>query len=444
MIARYSRPEMANLWTDRERLLLWLRVEFEVCKELAGRGEIPRSVWKTLRTRLERLERAGGVDPKRVLEIENEVKHDVIAFTTAVAEKVGPTSRYVHYGLTSSDVVDTALSIQLGRAGKQVLSALDGLRAALKQQALKTKKTATIGRSHGMHAEPTAFGLKFLGAYAEMTRNRHRIARALEQLRVGKLSGAVGSNPHFGVTREKKILRALGLKREPVSTQVLPRDRHAELMSMFAVTAGGIERLAVELRHLQRSEVAEVYEGFSKGQKGSSAMPHKRNPISSENLTGCARLLRAYASASLENIALWHERDISHSSVERVALSDSFILLDYALSRMTRVVEGLEIDTARVEKNLKSAGEKVFSGHLLLALVQAGVSREQGYRWIQECALTGISSASHSSFLERLQAHSQISKALTSKQISTFVSLDHQLRNVDAIYKAVWSDPECG
>jgi adenylosuccinate lyase len=430
---------MAHIWNERYRYLNWLKIETAVCAELANSTSknpavISKKEWLTLKKRLDKLIKSGGVTVERVHHHEKITKHDVIAFTTAVAEKVGPLSRYVHFGLTSSDVVDTAMSMQIQEAGKVLIQDIKLLLVRLKKMALKYQGVATIGRSHGIFAEPTSFGLKFLGWYAEWWRNGKRLESSLEALRVGKLSGAVGVNAHFGVKVETRILKQLGLKREPVSTQVLPRDRHAEFLNVLAICGGSLERMAVELRHLQRSEVGEVIEGFAKGQKGSSAMPHKRNPISSENLTGSARLLRSYASAALENICLWHERDISHSSVERVIFPDSTILLDYALNRMLGTLNRLQVDLVRVNANLDHAGPTVFSGHYLLALVKAGVKREQAYKWVQECALA---EGSRSEFVKRLEGHPSIKKYLNTKKIQELGSNDYQLRHVKDIYREV-------
>ncbi len=435
MIARYSRKPMSEIWDDRRRYQVWLKVELEVCRELAGRGLIPRKDWLELQRRCNRLLEEGGVDPRRVEKHEERTRHDVIAFTTAVAEKIGPVSRYIHFGLTSSDVVDTSLSLITLEAGEIILADIRLLLAALKKQAIKYKRLATIGRSHGIFAEPTSFGLKFLGWYAEWKRNEVRLECALDGMRYGKLSGAVGVNAHWAPSFEKKVLKRLGLEREPVATQVIPRDRHAELLAVLAECGSSMERIAVELRHLQRSEVGEVLEPFRKGQKGSSAMPHKRNPISSENLTGCARLLRAYAQAGLENVALWHERDISHSSVERIALPDAFILLDYALSRLTGLMEGVVVRTERVAENLARAGSTVFSGHFLLELVKAGATREDAYAWVQECALRSFEGKED--FVELLVQHEKVSSLLKPAKIREFGSLKHQLRNVDEIYREV-------
>jgi adenylosuccinate lyase len=441
MIARYSREEMSAVWEDRRRYQVWLRVELEVCRELAAQGLIPRKHWSELRASGEKLLAEGGVDPKRVDHHEAKTRHDVIAFTTAVAERIGPVARYIHFGLTSSDVVDTSLSLIALEAGDILLEDVRQLLIVLKKQAIRYKKLPTIGRSHGIFAEPTSFGLKFLGWYAEWKRNEERLARALEGMRFGKLSGAVGVNAHWAPAFEKKVLKRLGLGREPVATQVIPRDRHAELLLAVAQCGSSLERVSVELRHLQRSEVGEVLESFRKGQKGSSAMPHKRNPISSENLTGCARLLRAYAQAGLENVALWHERDISHSSVERIALPDAFILLDYALARLTGLVENVVVREDRVAANLEAAGSTVFSGHFLLELVKAGATREDAYAWVQQCALasfeTPAKGAEKGDFVELLASHPQVSRLLKPAQIRQFGSLKHQLRNVDEIYREV-------
>lgn len=436
MIARYSRPEMAQIWKDRYRYQVWLKVELAVCEQLAFEKIIPPSDWAELKTRGIELLNQGGVDPDRVEELEEITRHDVIAFTTAVAEKIGHPSRFIHFGLTSSDVVDTSLSILIQDAGRIILNDFQKLLTTLQTLALQYRSLPTMGRSHGIFAEPTSFGLKFLSWFAEAQRNLQRITQALEDLRFGKLSGAVGVNPHWGPHFEEATLNRLGLKREPVSTQVVPRDRHAHLLQCFAVAGSSLERIAVELRLLQRSEVSEVMEGFKKGQKGSSAMPHKRNPISSENLTGCARLLRSYAQAALENISLWHERDLSHSSVERVIIPDAMLLLNYALNRMNQVLENLGVREDQIAKNLQSAGSTVYSGHYLLELVKRGVTREQAYAWVQECALESLEGKGD--FLERMVQHSEINRKLSEKEIRHLGSLEYQLRNVDEIYKSVF------
>jgi adenylosuccinate lyase len=435
MIARYRLPEMGRLWDERHRYQVWLKVELAVCEQLAKEGLIPQKDWIQLRKKVLALLDAGGVDPERVEHHEAITRHDVIAFTTAVAERIGPVSRYIHFGLTSSDDVDTALSILIQEAGKILRKDLEALVGTLKKQALKYRDLPTIGRSHGIFAEPTSFGLKFLGWYCEWQRNLERFDHALEGLRVGKLSGAVGVNAHWGPAFEKQVLARLGLKREEVSTQVIPRDRHAEFLSVLGICGSSLERIAVELRHLQRSEVGEVLESFQKGQKGSSAMPHKRNPISSENISGCARMLRAYANAAFENVPLWHERDISHSSVERIAFPDATILLDYTLNRMNRVLEQLDVREERVRANLEKAGPTVFSGHYLLALVQEGVTREQAYAWVQQCAIGSLEGKGE--FIDLLSKHPDISKTLSKKKIQELGSIKHQLRNVDQIYRSV-------
>ena len=396
---------------------------------------IPKKDWQELKKKAGKLVLEEGIDAARVEYHEARVKHDVIAFTTALAEKIGPVSRYIHFGLTSSDVVDTALSLQICEAGHLLQNDVKGLLSTLKKLAEKYKKLPTIGRSHGIFAEPTSFGLKFLGWYSEWLRNSDRLERALENIRFGKLSGAVGVNAHWSPGFETSVLTRLSLKREPVSTQVIPRDRHAELLQTFALLGCSLERIAVELRHLQRSEVAEVREGFSKGQKGSSAMPHKRNPISSENISGCARLLRSYAQAGLENVALWHERDISHSSVERVIIPDSMLLLDYALSRMKGILESLFIDGRNVVINLERAGQTVYSGHILLELVKAGATREDAYEWVQSCALAAMEKKSN--FIDLLSSHPQIRAKLSETKLRSLGSIEFQLRNVPEIYRRI-------
>lgn len=435
MISRYTRAEMAKIWDDRNRYRVWLEVELAVCEELARNRLIPRKDWTELKSKASNLLRQGGVDPERVEEHEKTTRHDVIAFTTAVAEKVGPTARYIHFGLTSSDVVDTSLSIMALRAGEILVKDIQKLLRTLQVQARRYKKLPTIGRSHGIFAEPTSFGLKFLGWHAEWQRNLKRVEDSLKDLAFGKLSGAVGVNAHLSPAQEKKILKTLGLKREPVSTQVIPRDRHAGFMNAIALCGASLERMSVELRHLQRSEVAEVMEGFKKGQKGSSAMPHKRNPISTENITGCARLLRSYAHAAMEDIALWHERDISHSSVERVIFPDATILLDYALNRMDGVLRELVVRKENVAANLSAAGTTAFSGHFLLELVSEGVSREEAYSWVQECALQSFEKKKD--FVSTVAKHPKIAAHLSDRRIKELGSLKYQLRNVDAIFDEV-------
>ena len=435
MIERYRKPEMTALWSDRERLSRWLKVEQAVLEALARAKVVPAADWKQLAPVIEKIATV-GIDPEDVLAKEKTLKHDVIAFTAVVAEliqryggdKARQAGRFFHYGLTSSDVVDTAFSMTIQVAASRLLPQIQMLIKVLQRLAKKTQSLPTIGRTHGMFAEPTSFGMKFLGWAEEWKRNLERFERSVEQCRVGKLSGAVGASPHWDVAFERKALQALGLKREPISTQVIPRDRHAELMNTMALMGCSIERISIELRHLQRSELSELREGFTAGQKGSSAMPHKRNPISAENLSGCARLFRAYAQACMENVPLWHERDISHSSVERVVFPDAFQLMDYALGRLVQLLEGLEFVDANIQRNLELAGPVVFSGHLLLALVRKGATREDGYRWIQSCALQG--NPTHAEFIQRIESHADISKWVTSKEVRELLDMKRVLRGV--------------
>lgn len=377
MIDRYTRPEMGAIWTPESRFRRMLDVEIAVAETQAELGLIPSEAAKLIRKK-------GAFSVARIDEIEKTTRHDVIAFVSSVAENVGPMGRFVHFGLTSSDVLDTALSLMIRDAGQVIMKTLTRLEDLLKSRAAEFAETLTAGRTHGMHAEPTSFGMKLAGFWAETTRNRERLARALRQIEIAKLSGAVGTYSTQTHLVEDGVCRRLGLTRETVATQVVPRDRHAEVMWALAMIGGGLERLAIELRHLQRTEVGEVVEGFAKGQKGSSAMPHKKNPISAENITGCARLLRAYADAAMEDIALWHERDISHSSVERVVLPDAFILCDYALERAAKLIEGLEVHEERMRANIDLSQGQLFSSHLLLALVDKGLSREDAYARVQK------------------------------------------------------------
>lgn len=376
MIERYTREEMGRIWTQESRFRQMLAVETAVAEVQAQLGLIPNEAAIDIAAK-------GRFDVSRILEIEKTTKHDVIAFVTNVAENVGPSGRYVHFGLTSSDVLDTALSLVTRDAGCVLLASVDRWIAALEKQIRAEAETLCPGRTHGMHAEPTTFGMKMAGHWAEAKRARERVSRALDAMAIGKLSGAVGTYSTQTEKVEEGVCQKLKLTAETVATQVIPRDRHAELLTAIAILGGALERLAVELRHLQRTEVGEVVEGFSKGQKGSSAMPHKKNPISAENITGAARLLRSYAGAALEDIALWHERDISHSSVERVIFPDAFILADYACDRMATLVSSLYIDRDRMKKNLDLSQGQLFSSHLLLALVEKGLSREDAYARVQ-------------------------------------------------------------
>lgn len=375
MIERYTREEMGKIWTQEARFQALLDVEKTVARVQAKHNLIPQKAAEDIQK--------GSFSVARILEIEQTTKHDIIAFVSSVAETVGENGRYVHYGLTSSDALDTALSLQIVRAGVVLLKSVDLLLAALRRQALEHMDTICAGRTHGMHAEPTTFGYKLSGFYYEFLRHKSRLQEAFAQMAVGKLSGAVGTYSFLAPTIEREVCLELGLKPETVATQVIPRDRHAQVMMALAFIGAGVERLSIEIRHLQRTEVGEAQEGFSSGQKGSSAMPHKRNPIGSENLTGCARLLRGYAQSAMENIALWHERDISHSSVERVALPDAFILADYAVERMAKIMDNLEIHVARMKANMLQSQGQLFSSHVLLHLVDKGLSRENAYKIVQ-------------------------------------------------------------
>lgn len=367
---------MAAVWTLENRFRKMLDVEIAVAQTQAELGIIPAEAAK-------QIAKKGAFEVERINEIEKTTRHDVIAFVSNVAEHVGKYGRYIHFGLTSSDVIDTAMSLMVRDAGQILLEDLTQLELALKKRSVEFADVLAAGRTHGMHAEPTSFGMKLAGFWAETTRNRERLVRALVQMEIGKLSGAVGTYSTQDFDVEAGVCRRLKLQPERVATQVIPRDRHAEVMWAIAMIGAGLERLSVELRHLQRTEVGEVYEGFAKGQKGSSAMPHKKNPISAENITGCARLLRSYSQAAMEDIALWHERDISHSSVERVIFPDAFILCDYALDRMVRLIEGLEINQERMRENMDLSQGQLFSSHLLLALVDKGLSREEAYAHVQ-------------------------------------------------------------
>lgn len=387
MIERYTRREMGQHWTQEARFECLKEVEVAVSQAQAELGLIPQSAYEAIRKKAK-------FQVDRILEIEKETKHDVIAFVTNLAENVGPEGRYLHYGLTSSDALDTALSVQIKKAALVLMDSLDQLLKALGEQSLQHQDTLCAGRTHGMHAEPTTFGLKLAGFFAEFARHKNRLQTALEQTAIGKLSGAVGTYSFLKPQVEAKVCQHLGLTPETVATQVIPRDRHAELFNQMALVGGGLERLSIELRHLQRNEVAEAFEGFSKGQKGSSAMPHKKNPISSENITGCARLLRSYAVSAMENMALWHERDISHSSVERVIFPDAFILLDYALNRMAGVITNLDVDKKRMLQNMELSQGQLFSSHLLLHMVDQGLSREDAYKKVQSVS-HGLKAGEH-------------------------------------------------
>ncbi len=427
MIPRYTRPEMARLWSDETRLAYWLAVELALVDVLAERGEVPVEAARALRAN-------ARVNPARMAEIEAEVKHDVIAFVSAVAETVGDEGRYLHLGLTSSDVVDTAFACQLRDAADALLAGLDRLRAAVRRQVERHRRTFMIGRTHGIHAEPITFGLKCASWYAELGRGRRRLARARETIAHGKLSGAVGTFANNDPGVEAAVCARLGLVPEPVATQVVPRDRHAEFFATLAAIGATCERVALEIRHLQRTEVGEVLEPFGRGQKGSSAMPHKRNPILTENVCGLARLLRSYAVAALEDVALWHERDISHSSVERVIGPDATTVLDFMLARLADVVDGLEVRPDAMAANLARLGAAVFSEQVLLALVRRGARRDDAYRWIQRHALAGGDVAA------ALAADPDVGALLGPAEIAGLFDIDHHLRHIDALITRALED----
>jgi adenylosuccinate lyase len=431
LIARYTRPQMGHIWSDENKYRMWLAVETAASETLAEDGIVPAEAAKAIRER-------GDFSVARIQEIEAEVKHDVIAFTTAVAEKIGPESRWLHYGLTSNDVVDTAQALQIKAASAILREDLLALIEVLKKRAIEFKHTPTIGRTHGIHAEPTTFGLKLLNWYAEMRRNLERFDAAAEQIRVGKLSGAVGTFGHLSPKHEERICEKLGLTPAPVATQVIQRDRHAHYISTLAIITATLDKIATEIRHLQRTEVREAEEFFSEKQKGSSAMPHKRNPITSEQISGLARVVRSNAQASYENVALWHERDISHSSVERVIFPDSTILTDYLLAKTTNLIEKLLVYPKRMLKNLESTGGLIFSGQLLLDLAEAGMLREDAYRLVQGHAMRAWKE--DLVFRDLVAAEPEITAKLSPEKLTRTFDLTRQLSNVDAIFDRVMQE----
>ena len=429
MIPRYSRPEMARIWEPEAKFSIWLKIETYAAQAMAELGLIPKHAADAVRKR-------GGFDAARIDQIEREVKHDVIAFLTSVSEHVGPEARFLHAGLTSSDVLDTCFNVQLVQAADLLIADVDALLAALKARAFEFKTTLTVGRSHGVHAEPTTFGLKLATAYAEFARARERLVRAREEVATCAISGAVGTFAHVDPRVEAYVAKKLGLTPEPISTQVIPRDRHAAYFATLAVVASSIERLATEIRHLQRTEVLEAEEYFSEGQKGSSAMPHKRNPVLSENLTGLARVVRAYAQPALEDVALWHERDISHSSVERVIGPDATIALDFALVRLTGIIKGLVVYPERMRANLKRLGGLIHSQRVLLALTEAGVPREEAYRMVQRNAMKVWDTGAD--FQATLLADKDVTKALSPDEIKAQFDLGYHTKHVDTIFARVF------
>ncbi len=431
MIERYTRPQMGRIWNEENKYRMWLEVETAASETLAEAGIVPKEAARAIRER-------GGFDLARIQQIEAEVRHDVIAFTTAVAEKIGPESRWLHYGLTSTDVVDTAQALQILEASALIDAGIVRLLDVLRRRAVEFQHTPTIGRTHGVHAEPTTFGLKLLNWYAEMRRNRTRFTAAAEQLRIGKLSGAVGTFGHLKPEHEAAICKKLGLVPAPVATQVIQRDRHAAYIAALAILASTLDKIAVEIRHLQRTEVREAEEFFSEKQKGSSAMPHKRNPITCEQISGLARVIRGNVQPALEDIALWHERDISHSSVERVILPDSTILADYLLDKTTTLIDKLLVYPQRMLRNLESTGGLIFSGQLLLDLAEAGMLREDAYRLVQSHAMRAWKEELN--YKELICAEPEITRLLPPEKLQRAFDLNRQLANVDAIFARVLQD----
>jgi adenylosuccinate lyase len=429
MIERYTNPEMGRLWSDQKKYETWLQVELASVDALVEQGIVPAADATELRAK-------ANFSVDRINEIEKVTQHDVIAFTTSVAEFAGPSARWLHFGLTSSDVIDTAQALQMRDACDLILKLVDGLKAAVRTRAEEHRRTPMIGRTHGVHAEPMTVGVKLALWYAELARDRERIVRGRQAVSVGKLSGAVGTFAHLPPSVEQSVCRRLGLEPAPVASQVIQRDRHAELMSALAITASTLEKIALEIRGLQKTEIGEIEEPFAKGQKGSSAMPHKRNPIGCEQIVGLARLMRGNLVAALENNALWHERDISHSSVERVILPDTFIGLDHMLRRMTRIVAGMVIYPERMLENLNRSRGVVFSGTVLLELARRGVSREQAYEWVQRNAMRSFHE--QVDFKALLLADADVTKVLPAAEIERAFDLDEQLRHVDDIFNRVF------
>jgi adenylosuccinate lyase len=432
MIPRYTRPEMARIWAPETRFRIWFEIEAHAAAAMAELGLIPKEAAKVIWDKGSK----ATFDVARIEAIEAEVKHDVIAFLTHLAEHIGPEARFVHAGLTSSDILDTCLNVQLVRAADLLLADLDHLLAALKKRALEHKLTPTIGRSHGIHAEPTTFGVKLAYAYAEFTRAKARLTQARTEVATCAISGAVGTFANVDPRVEAYVAKKLGLTPEPVSTQVIPRDRHAMYFATLAVIASSLERLAIEIRHLQRTEVLEAEEFFSQGQKGSSAMPHKRNPVLSENITGLARMVRAYCLPAMEDVALWHERDISHSSVERMIGPDATVTLDFALNRMAGVIDKLVVYPENMKRNLDRLGGLIHSQRVLIALTQKGVQREDAYRLVQRHAMAVWEGKGD--FLTLLKADPEVAKALKASELEALFDLDYHLAHVDTIFARVF------
>jgi adenylosuccinate lyase len=430
MIARYTHPEMGRIWSDQRRYDTWLRVEIAAAEAMAAANIIPPDAARDIRER-------GAFDIARIEQIEQTTQHDVIAFTTAVAEQVGPSGRWIHFGLTSSDVIDTAQALQMGEACYLILGDIDRLAGAVRQRAFEHRRTPMIGRTHGVHAEPMTFGLKLALWYAELARDADRLQRAKAIISVGKLSGAVGTFAHLPPMIEADVCQRLGLQPAAVSSQVIQRDRHAEVLTALAITAASLEKFALEIRGLQKTEIGEVEEPFAVGQKGSSAMPHKRNPIGCEQIVGLARLLRGNCLAALENVALWHERDISHSSVERVILPDSFIALDHMLRRFARIVQGMVVYPERMRENLARSRGVVFSGTVLLELARRGIAREQAYEWVQRNAMRSLEEGRD--FKALLRADPDVTAVLSVPEIERAFDLNEQFRHIDEIFNRVFA-----
>ncbi len=431
MIERYTLPEIGKIWEDENRFRIWLDIEIHACEARAKLGDIPAEDVAVIREKAD-------FNVQRILDIEAEVHHDVIAFLTNVAEYVGEPSRHIHYGMTSSDVLDTTLAVQMKQAGELILEKVDSVIAVLKKQAVKYKDTVAVGRSHGVHAEPLTFGFKLAVWYSEMLRNRERLLRAIETVSAGKISGAVGTFAHLEPFVEEYVCEQMGLKPAAISTQILQRDRHAEYMSMLAVIAATLEKISVEIRHLQRTEVLEVEEPFGSRQKGSSAMPHKKNPIVSERISGMARLLRGHLVAALENVALWHERDISHSSVERVIMPDATITLYYMLEKTRFLLDGMVVNADRMKENLEANRGLVFSQSILLNLVDQGVSREEAYRLVQRNALNVWHN--QTTLLDELKKDETVLQYLSAETLDNICSLENRLRNINTVFQRLGLD----
>ncbi len=429
MISRYTRPEMMQIWSDSNRYKKWLLVELAACRAMEKTGIVPEGTADQIVPFMEKL------DPARIETIEARTKHDVIAFLTHVEELAGPPARWLHLGMTSSDVLDTALALQTREAMELIIEKAESLKTVLRERSLEHKDTVMVGRTHGIHAEPTLCGLTFALWYTEMDRNLHRLRRAMKAISVGKISGAVGTYSNFPPTVEKEALASLGLTPEIPATQIVQRDRHAEVMAALSITAGEIEKIALTVRGWQRTETAEASEAFTKGQKGSSAMPHKKNPILSENLCGLARVVRSHLVSSIENIALWHERDISHSSVERVAFPDATTVLHFMLHRAESLVKGLVIDKERMKKNLDITGGLVFSEAVMLALIKTGLGRQEAYEQVQKCAMEAHESRGALSFKNALKKNKNIAEKLPGEKIEKLFDLKHHLRHTSEIYE---------